>query len=945
MRLLFLIASLFLFGGLTAQSYTVRGQIQDTQGGPLPGAFVALQYPWGDEVKATATNNKGDFILEGIEQGGYQLAISFLGYTTVQLEFNVKDSDLDMGVLQLEETAVNLESVEVQEKAPVATMNEDTIQFNATAFKVMKDASAEDLVTKMPTVTMENGRVKAQGDDIAQVLVDGKPFFGNDPTAALRNLPAEVIDKIQIFDQASEQSTFSGIQDGNTTKTMNIVTKKGMNNGQFGKIYTGFGWPDYYQSGGNINLFDGDRRISLIGMSNNINVQNFSEDDLLGVMGGSGGRGRRFGGRGGSRGGPGGGSNDFLVNSQGGISRTTAVGLNYSDMWGEKVEVTGSYFFNHSENLAESDLVRQYLIGQGTGDLYSETSTTDTRNINHRANFRLDAMVDSSNSILFRPRLSWQGNRGSESALSGTDREGAPLNASTNFFASDLSALQFDASTMWRHKLKKDRRTLSIQITPGFNPKKGASELSSINQYYSPQITSDTLDQNADLDVSSWNLGANIDYTEPLGKNDQLQFSYRGSYRQEESDKLTYDYNPLSEGYDARNDQLSNLFSNDYWTNSAGLGYSYNKGRDLNMMVRLNYQWAELTNDQLLPQVASFNQQFRNILPFAMLRWNVSKQENVRIFYRTNTDLPSIEQLQNVIDNQNPLQLTIGNPDLVQSVSHNLFMRYQKTNPARSTVFFLMGGGGLTENDVVNATWLAGSNHPVFDEFEITPGAQLTQPTNLNGAWNIRSFMSYGFPLFKRRLNTNIDVNYNYSRQPGLLNDIRNDADNHVIATGITISSNISDKIDFSVSGRPALNSTTNSLQTSGDNTYFSQNSRIKLNWQIWEGFVFRTDIAHQYNSGLSDGFNQSYWLWNMAIGKKLFKNERGEIALAVNDLLKQNRNITRSVTETYIEDSRSNALQQFVMLTFTYDLRNFNTGRKKTREEEEDEGRGRRFH
>lgn len=939
MRLLLSGFALLLVTAVQSQSFSVTGTIVDPGGSAIPGAFVAVHHPWGEEVKATVTNGKGSFQLDGIEPGGYRLQVSFLGYEPVTLEFSIKDQNLSIGALALQETAVNLESVEVNEKAPTATMKEDTLQFNATAFKVMKDANAEDLVTKMPTVTMENGRVKAQGENITQVLVDGKPFFGNDPTAALRNLPAEVIDKIQIFDQASEQAQFSGIQDGNTTKTMNIVTKSGRNNGQFGKVYAGFGWPDYYQSGGNINIFDGDRRISLIGMSNNINVQNFSDDDLLGVMGESGGRGRRIGG-GRSRSG---GSDDFLVNSQGGISRTTAVGLNYSDMWGKHVEVTGSYFFNSSNNLAEADLARQFLVEDGMGETYLENSTTDTRNTNHRSSWRLEATLDSSNTLLLMPRFSWQGNAGSEDAISSTELGNDLINQSQNHFASDLTALQFSAGILWRHKMKKDRRTLSVNLTPGYNPKTGTSELTSLNEFYSPDPASDTIDQVSTLDLASWTGSASIDYTEPLGKNDQLQFSYRGSYRQEESDKLTFNLNPVSEAYDLRNDQLSNLFSNDYWTHNAGIGYSYNQGRDLNLMIRANYQWAYLTNDQLLPAEARFTNTFRNVLPFAMLRWNLNKQENVRIFYRSNTDLPSIDQLQNVLNNQNPVQLSIGNPDLAQSVSHNLYLRYQKTDPAKSTVLYLMGGGGITNDAMVNATWLASSDDPIFEELNIPRGSQLTRPTNLNGAWNLRSFVSYGFPLLRQKINTNLDVTYNFQRRPGLLNDERNDSDNHIIGAGVTFSSNISDKVDFSLSGRPSINTTSNSLQSNGDNTFISMNSRLKFNWQIWEGLVFRSDVSHQYNTGLADGFNQSFVLWNMAIGKKLFKNERGELALAINDLLKQNRNITRSVTETYIEDSRTNALQQFVMLTFTYDLRNFNTGKKKTRDEQEDDMR--RFH
>lgn len=235
----------------------------------------------------------------------------------------------------------------MESTVPIAQQKGDTTEFNANAVKVLRDATSEDLVSKLPGVTTENGAIKAQGENVTQVLVDGKPFFGNDPTAALRNLPAEVIDKVQIFDQQSDQAQFTGFQDGNTTKTINIVTKKGMNNGQFGKVYSGYGYQDKYQLGGNINVFDGDRRISFIGMSNNINVQNFSVDDILGVMGVPGGNfrnammmmgGRMMGGGGGGRGGGGGGggSMDFLVRPQGGIATTHALGINYSDKWGKK---------------------------------------------------------------------------------------------------------------------------------------------------------------------------------------------------------------------------------------------------------------------------------------------------------------------------------------------------------------------------------------------------------------------------------------------------------------------------------------------------------------------------------------------------------------------------------------------------------------------------------
>jgi hypothetical protein len=290
-----------------------------------------------------------------------------------------------------------------------------------------------------------------------------------------------------------------------------------------------------------------------------------------------------------------------------------------------------------------------------------------------------------------------------------------------------------------------------------------------------------------------------------------------------------------------------------------------------------------------------------------------------------------VEQLQDVINNANPLQLTLGNPNLRQSVQHNFFMRYQGSNTAKGSTFFALIGGNLTSDYIANSTYLAGSDFPIFGEYAVQRGAQISRPVNLDGAYSVRSFVSYGRPIKGLKMNANLDGAYNFSQNPGLLNEAKNLAATHSFGAGITLSSNISDRIDFTVSTRPTWNQVRNSLQTNANNDYLTLNSRARLNWIVLEGFVLRTDVSHQLFSGLSGDFNQNYWLWNLAIGKKLFKNERGEIALALNDVLNQNRNIQRTVTETYIEDQQTNALRQFVMLSFTYDLRHFNTGKARS--------------
>ena len=925
-----LLTVLFVFGAvwLGAQTYSIKGIITDQENTPLSAALVELQQPWGDLVKSTVADLDGKFELKEVGRGGYVIKISYLGYEDFKKEVTVSNQNILLEPLKMESSALALSEVEVTTKAPIGTQKGDTSEFNATAFKVMKDAAAGDLIEKMPSVTVEGGQIKAQGENVSQVLVDGKPFFGNDPTAALRNLPAEVVDKIQIFDQQSEQSQFTGFNDGNTVKTINIVTKSNMRAGQFGKIYGGYGYEDKYQVGGNVNFFNGTRRVSILGMSNNINVQNFAAEDILGAMGGGGRGGFRGGGGGGFGGGGGrggGGFGDFLVQPNGGITTTHAIGINYSDQWGKKIEVSGSYFFNKGIANSEELLNRQFYDEEGISEIYDESTFSESDNINHRFNLRFEYQIDSSNSLLFRPRLTLQQNTGSSLTSGQTMLVSSLLNESDYNYFSNYDGLNYSGSLLWRHKFGKQGRTFSVDVSSGYAPKKGDNQLLSTSSFYQPTTVSDTLDQQSILDANSWNVAANIEYTEPLTKNSQLSLSYRISYQQEESDKSAYDFEEATGRYSLLNEQLSNVFSNDYVTHRGGLGYNFNKGRDMNLVLRANAQWSDLVNDQVFPNTQQFSQTFFNVVPFAMLRYNFDRQRNIRVFYRTSTDLPSIDQLQNVVDNSNPLQLSVGNPDLKQSFAQNLFIRYQAANPAKSTVFFAMIGGGLTSDYIAKNTFFAGSDDPIFDEYDVQPGAQITRPTNLNGYRNFRTFASYGIPFGLIKSNLNFDVAYNYSRTPGMLNDAVNYANNNTLSVGLTLSSNISDKVDFNISTRPAWSKVNNSLQTKANNEFLNQNTRLRFNWIIAEGFVFRTDVAHQYYAGLSDAFDQNYILWNMGIGKKVFKNQRGEITLSVNDLLKQNRNISRNVTEIYIEDVRTNALQQFFMLSFTYNLRNFN--------------------
>lgn len=930
-----------LFGAAAfAQEYPVLGMVVDARGeAPLAGAHVSLTGRVDSIVQAAVTNEAGRFRLMA-RPGAYELKVTFLGYHTYTGELIVGNEPARAGRIALEEEALNLQEAIVKEKLPQATVRGDTTQFNAGAYKVNPDASAESLLRKIPGVVVEGGQVQAQGENVQEVLVDGKPFFGNDPMAALRNLPAEVIDKIQVFDRQSDQAQFTGVDDGQTAKAINIITRPGMRSGQFGKVYAGYGDEGEYQAGGNVNLFRGDSRISVIGQSNNINQQNFSTEDLLGVVGGSqqGARGGPGGGRGGGRRGGGGSDvSDFLVGEQRGISTTHAFGLNYSDNWGKKAEVSGSYFFNRSDNDALAGLYRDYITGADFGQVYDESSQTAAANTNHRFNFRLDYDIDSSTSILLVPRLSLQYNDGRENTAGLNLLGGEPASRTAYQLSPQLDALDFSSLLLFRRRFAKRGRTFSFNLNTSYNNKTGERYLFSENTFFEDVALSDTLDQFSGLSADGWELEGRASYTEPLGKEGLVQFDYEASYRQDESGQETFDFEEAGQAYSLFNPALSNTFSSNYRAQRAGLGYRL-RGEKATLSARLHYQWARLEGEQAFPLADQLSRNFYNLVPGAFFRYQFSKQANLRVGYRASASPPSVSQLQQAIDNSNPLRLRMGNPGLEQNYSHRLFARYSFTGTEKSTVFFAMLSGQYSDNYIGNNTFTASRDTMIAEGIVLQQGAQLIRPVNLDGYRNLRAFLTYGLPVKPLRSNLNFDLSADFSRQPGQVNGAVNYADNTTLGLGVALSSNISERVDFTLSSRSSFSTVENSLSTRLNTEYFSQNSGLLANLIAGKGFVFRTGINHQLYRGLSEGFDQNYWLWNIGMAKKLFKNERGELQLSVFDLLRQNTSIQRNITEAYIEDVQTEVLQQYVMLTFTYQIRNFGSPPPK---EEREERRG----
>lgn len=934
-RISYIILLICLNQWILAQSFEFNGQLLDENGKELSHIQIHISSENGRIRHQVESDSIGIFKFQNLAAGSYTLKARQLGYEPLNEVFYVDSSSNQLKLFYLITKREQLSEVTVKDKKSIAKVKNDTLQFDASSFKTMDDASADQLVDKVPTITKENGVIKAQGDDVKQILVDGKPFFGSDPNLSLKNLPADLIDKVQIFDQLSEQSQFTGINDGNTVKTINIVTKTGLNNGQFGKAYAGYGIPDKYQMGANYNLFDGSRRISLIGMSNNINVQNFSIDDILSVVGNTGNSRNRGGGsanfqrppggrdsRGSNSGGPG----DFLVPQSGGIAKSHAIGINFTDILNSKLELNFSYFYNNNTNRIQNELSRDYLEDGKLNQQYFETGTSKPTNQNHRLNARIEYKLDSFNSFVFRPRLTLQSNKSVSELNSKTLIRDTLTNSSEAVQQIDNSGINFNNSILFRHKFNKTGRTISIEFGQSLAPKNENNTLQNFTEYLNKNRNFiDTINQQSENETDKWGLNSSLEYTEPINSRQSISLNYRQAIQREESDLKTFDI-PFHDGLTKQfNSKLSNHFISKTDSHTPGIGYQFNKEQKLNINIRVNYQLSRIRNEQLIPIDKINTSYFNNVLPSAFLRYTINRNKTLQFNYRSNTQLPSVSQLQNVINNTNPVHLSTGNPNLDQTTSHNISLRYTSSNKDAS-VFFVALFGSITQDYITNHLFIRSRSHPIFNIINVPIGSQLSIPENNGNSYQGRCFFTYSLPIPYIKCNLSIDGSYQYTLTPGWIDSLKYNSKQNTVSGGLGLSSNVGPKLDFGFQFRPTFN--TYASQNSNDR-YFYFDNKLRLAWQFYGDFVFRGDFNSKSNQTITNSQNETINLINLAFGMKVFKNKRGEISLGINDLLNQNENIQQIVSDSYIEDARSNSVKRFLLLSFTYNIKNYNSGKK----------------
>lgn len=913
---------MFLFPLITFGQSRVQGRVVDsTDQRGLQGANLLLMV--GDSViDRRSTTEEGKFQLKQVPAGSYRLRVNFLGYKTRDLTLTLSDRETAPTLtIPLIPEYRALEEVAVIGAPPVAVMKGDTTEFDASAFSTEPYADADALIMQIPGVEIdENGQVKAQGEDVQRIIVDGKEFFSTDPRIALKTLPADIIAKIQVIDERSEQAQFTGFDDGQRRKVINIVTRPDRRRGYFGRAAGGYGDRERYNAGANINIFNGDRRLTVFGVSNNVNQADFSMASIAG--GEEQGSGR--GGRGGRMQGPGGGGR--------GVNLTNSLSLNFNDEWlNERLDVNANYSFNSTDNTTNSITRREYLIGANANQFSTQQQTAGSINNSHRANMRIRFDIDSNQRIDFRPTFSFQQNNRHSTSDNRTILATAdPVNAAARLNDNENRNVSLGGNLDYRLRFGKPGRTLSLSVDGNYNSNNGLALTYALNEFFNGPITErvDTVSNQSLSDGYGSGITGRLAFTEPLGKISHVQANYSLRNTASYSNRETFEFLSETGQLGELDRRLSNEFRNDYVYHQAGVSYQIGRRDTFRFEVGVDFQDARLRNNRTFPDVIALGSHFRSYLPNAQFTYHFSRDRRLEFSYRAATNAPAIGQLQDVINNQNPLNIRTGNASLKQEYGHQFTVRLNHVNRESGSNFSADLRTEFTNNRIVNSTYIASADTLVAPDVMLGAGGQFSRPENVNGYYSVRANATYGTPIKPWKINLNLSTSLYHNHDVGLLNNLPTYSNSFGASQRIGLNSRFGPHLVVGLSyvgSFSVVQSTTNS----GTNyNYYNQVIRNDFAYTFWKGIRIASSIYYNYNRGLSAGYDPHFILWNASLGKKLFKKEEGEITLSAFDLLQKNTSINRSFSERYIQDSQTNALQRYFLLGFTYNLRNFGGAR-----------------
>lgn len=887
-----------------AQQVEVKGQIVDSLDVAMPYASVVL-LQGADSVihQFGITNDEGRFNFKEVPSGYYLLQVSFVGYQDISTPITFANENHDFGRIAMKPKVNSLDEFVVEENIVPIKIKGDTVEYNARAFETRPNAAVEELLKKLPGVQVDkDGNIKAQGEDVKRVFVDGKEFFGDDPKIATKNLPADAIDKVQVYDKKSDDAEFTGVDDGFREKAINLTLKEDKKNGLFGKVEGGYGTNDRFKGKANINKFDKKTQFSAIGMANNINEQGFSIQDYISFMGGL------------SKLMAGGGEmsmNGIQIQMPGvssGISTNAAAGINYNRDFGKKTELFSNYFFNAVDANIKDETDRNTFYDKLT-TTENTVSEQNSESFNHRLNLSLRSKIDSLNEL--RAKASGSVNHGNVESttaqlLQDTEERN---NISDRTNAAKSMAYTGDLEVTHRHRFKKTGRSSVLKVGTDFSNSNGDGNLlfNAIQRVRDTLIFNQNINQTNTNDLQEFNYEGSVVYTEPLGKNRYLNLTAIGSVNDKTSERLFYDA--------VSGDKLTNLsrvYENTYQFVRGGLSWK-KANKNNSFSAGSKFQVSEL-DGQVVGLGGNINKKFADVLPFVHFNLNPKSGRYINVNYETAINAPTVEQLQPIVDNSNPQRLYLGNPDLKQEYSHSLNTRFSNYNQFAFSSFSVSVRGNYVENKITNQI-------SINDAF-----VQTTQPINTDENLSGNVYVSYSKEI--KKIEFAIDGETAYTKGILFANNQESTTRSYVQSLGLEVGNRKKEKFDLNVGAKVSENRMEYENNLALNNIGYQYNLYADLSFNITKKWSL--DGSYDYTIYTNDILkNQSFPMVKASVSKLMLKNDRGELKLSVFDALNRNRGISFDNNLNYTQTSQTNVLNRYFMVSFVYSLSKFGSGDK----------------
>ena len=853
-------------------------------------------------VRGVVSARNGSFTLKNVKKGSYLLHITFIGYDPLYqpLQITGKKNPVNVGKLELSDGAIELGEAVVIGKAPEITVRNDTVEYNADSYKVTEGSVLEDLLKKMPGVEVDSeGKITVNGKEVKKVMVDGKEFFSDDPKVASKNLPAKMIDKLQVLDKKSDMAQMTGFDDGEEETVINLTVKPGMKQGWFGNAYGGYGSKDRYEGNAMVNRFVNNDQITFMGGANNTNNMGFSDlaSTMFSGMGGGGGR----------RGGFGAGS---------GITSSGNAGLNFSkEFKPDKLTLGGNTRYSHSDNDARSKSDRQNILPGDSSSYDNSEAMSRTKSDNFGVDFRLEWKPDTMTQLIFRPSFSLSHSMNdnfSDATTLDNERDTVNTNKSSNY--SESNGYNLNASIDFSRKLNNKGRVFSATLSGGnsdsYSDGMNRSDIVYFNQ--TDALKNSIIDQRSRYDNKGFNYRAYVSWVEPIGHNNFIQATYSISQRKQEALKNVY-----NQDADGIYNVLDSAYSQSYRNNFISQRSFKSQRAKFNYTIGLNLDPSYSSSENFVGDttLSKITRKVVNLSPMAQFNYMFDKRTNLRIMYNGRTSQPSMTQLQPVADISDPTNITIGNPDLNPRYTNNVFIRFQQFTPEKQRAFMIMANGSYIINDIVSYT-----------SYNQETGVKTTTYKNVNGNYSGNVRMMLNTPLKNKKFSINSMTMASFANSNGYINEEKNTNRNLILSErgGIDFRSSY---LDLGVNGNIRYNATSNSLQKENNQNTFNYGAGGYTTIYLPLNFKIESDVNWSTNSGYGDGFKQNEVLWNASASKSFLKNNQGTLRFKIYDILQQRSNISRSVTASYIQDSEYNTLGSYFMVHFIYRFSIFKGG------------------